>query len=187
MAAVTRFEDNDSVQVREVKSDLDHRGPPALDGHVHGRVDQDPVDSQYGQWIRKVFQEPARCRLSAIGIAYHNLHVFGFGTQTDYQKTLANYPRVFLSRLASTIYRRPKSRIDILRNFEGLVRSGEMLVVLGRPGSGCSTLLKTLAGQTHGIYVHDHSVINYQGRRIVHFTQHIGLIMVRHSTKNYAW
>jgi ABC-type multidrug transport system ATPase subunit len=27
-----------------------------------------------------------------------------------------------------------KRRIDILRNFDGLVKSGEMLVVLGRPG-----------------------------------------------------
>jgi predicted ABC-type transport system involved in lysophospholipase L1 biosynthesis ATPase subunit len=30
-----------------------------------------------------------------------------------------------------------KQKIQILRDFDGLVRSGEMLVVLGRPGSGC--------------------------------------------------
>jgi ABC-type multidrug transport system ATPase subunit len=28
------------------------------------------------------------------------------------------------------------------------VREGEMLLVLGRPGSGCSTLLKSLCGLT---------------------------------------
>ncbi|KAF9461129.1 hypothetical protein BDZ94DRAFT_1373768 [Collybia nuda] len=32
-----------------------------------------------------------------------------------------------------------------ISGFEGVVRPGEMLLVLGRPGSGCSTLLKTLA------------------------------------------
>ncbi|KAF8206136.1 P-loop containing nucleoside triphosphate hydrolase protein [Mycena galopus ATCC 62051] len=37
---------------------------------------------------------------------------------------------------------------NILEGFSGLVRPGEMLLVLGRPGSGCSTLLKTLANQT---------------------------------------
>jgi energy-coupling factor transporter ATP-binding protein EcfA2 len=35
--------------------------------------------------------------------------------------------------------------LEILRDFDGLVKSGEMLVVLGRPGSGCSTFLKTIA------------------------------------------
>ncbi|KAH9205011.1 hypothetical protein DL95DRAFT_318385, partial [Leptodontidium sp. 2 PMI_412] len=52
--------------------------------------------------------------------------------------------------------------IEILRNFEGLVRSGEMLVVLWPPGSGCSTLLKTISSETHGIYVAEDSELNYQ-------------------------
>ena len=38
-----------------------------------------------------------------------------------------------------------------------------MLVVLGRPGSGCSTLLKTISGETHGFYIDKGSDINYQG------------------------
>ncbi|KAF8904005.1 ABC-2 type transporter-domain-containing protein [Mucidula mucida] len=54
-------------------------------------------------------------------------------------------------------------RIDILRDFEGLVKAGEMLVVLGRPGSGCTTLLKSIAGETHGFYVEQDAHINYQG------------------------
>src|SRR5271169_2250814 len=36
----------------------------------------------------------------------------------------------------------------LLHNFSGSVKDGEMLLVLGRPGSGCSTFLKTLASQT---------------------------------------
>lgn len=39
----------------------------------------------------------------------------------------------------------------------------EMLLVLGRPGSGCSTLLKTIAGETHGLNISENSHINYQG------------------------
>jgi ABC-type multidrug transport system ATPase subunit len=42
---------------------------------------------------------------------------------------------------------KPPERV-ILHNIEGLVREGEMLLVLGRPGSGCSTLLKSLCGLT---------------------------------------
>lgn len=65
---------------------------------------------------------------------------------------------------------RGKRKIQILRNFEGLVRSGEMLVVLGRPGAGCSTLLKTISGETSGFYIDEGSDINYQGipKEIMH-------------------
>src|SRR5271169_4471250 len=38
----------------------------------------------------------------------------------------------------------------LLHDFSGSVKDGEMLLVLGRPGSGCSTFLKTIALQTEG-------------------------------------
>lgn len=34
--------------------------------------------------------------------------------------------------------------------FNGYARPGEMVLVLGRPGSGCSTFLKTIANQRGG-------------------------------------
>ncbi|KAG6877004.1 hypothetical protein C0993_011112 [Termitomyces sp. T159_Od127] len=43
---------------------------------------------------------------------------------------------------------------NIVEGFEGVVRPGEMLLVLGRPGSGCSTFLKVLAnhrGEYHSV------------------------------------
>ncbi|KAM4062813.1 ABC-2 type transporter [Hirsutella rhossiliensis] len=96
------------------------------------------------------------------GVCFQNLNVHGFGESTDYQKDVAN---VWLS--AAGFVRRlmgsGRQRIDILRHFDGLVRTGEMLVVLGPPGSGCSTFLKTIAGEMNGIYVDDGSYFNYQG------------------------
>src|SRR5687768_15451219 len=38
-----------------------------------------------------------------------------------------------------------------------------MLVVLGPPGSGCSTFLKSIAGETNGIYIDDSTYMNYHG------------------------
>ena len=100
-----------------------------------------------------------------ISISYQNLSVCGFGSATDYQKTFANYPLTFFNAVGRLlgVRRSQKSQIDILRKFEGLIRGGEMLLVLGRPGSGCSTLLKTLASQTHGLHVDEKAKINYQG------------------------
>ncbi|KAF4917720.1 ZEB2-regulated ABC transporter 1 [Colletotrichum viniferum] len=96
------------------------------------------------------------------GIAFKDLNVFGFGTSTDYQKSVGN---VFLE--AATMVKKlagaKEQRIDNLHDLEGVVHSGEMLAVLGPPGSGCSTLLRTIAGDTHGFHISDGATINYQG------------------------
>ena len=98
------------------------------------------------------------------GIAFRNLNVFGFGTTTDYQKSVGNV-WLEVAGLAKKLTTRGggKTRIDILRNLEGVVESGEMLVVLGPPGSGCSTFLKTVTGETHGFFVDEAATLNYQG------------------------
>jgi hypothetical protein len=103
------------------------------------------------------------------GVAFQNLNVYGFGSATDYQKDVAN---VWME--AATVARRlmgqSKRRIDILRDFDGVVRKGEMLVVLGPPGSGCTTLLKTIAGDYNGIFVDGDSYFNYQGKMRINFS-----------------
>ena len=38
----------------------------------------------------------------------------------------------------------------LVKDFSGLVRAGEMMLVVGRPGSGCTTFLKALAGLNQG-------------------------------------
>jgi len=50
----------------------------------------------------------------------------------------------------------------LLQDFSGCVKDGEMLLVLGRPGSGCSTFLKTIASQTEG-YESVEGEISYGG------------------------
>lgn len=100
-----------------------------------------------------------------LGVSFKDLRVVGLGQAANYQTTLGSLcdPRAWWERLQ--LLRHPPLR-DILSGFEGVVRPGEMLctsnlhrcahtlsngehsVVLGRPGSGCSTLLKTLANQT---------------------------------------
>ena len=98
-----------------------------------------------------------------IGLCFQNLNVFGYGTPTDFQKDVGN---VWLAlpgmvrRLFS--HTAGQTRINILREFNGIICPGEMCVVLGPPGSGCSTLLKTLSGEINGIYVDKVSFFNYQ-------------------------
>ena len=96
------------------------------------------------------------------GISYRNLSVHGFGSEADYQVTVSNLPLSLVSSARDIISNR-KRKVQILSGIDGVLEAGEMLVVLGPPGSGCSTLLKTIAGEMNGIYLDDKAEVNYRG------------------------
>ncbi|TVY45496.1 ZEB2-regulated ABC transporter [Lachnellula subtilissima] len=129
----------------------------------------DPLSGKfsYRAWVKTLVglqsRDPERYPERVAGVAYRNLGAYGFGESTDYQKTFGNYPLEAAGLFRRIIGKRQQTKIQILRDFDGLIRSGEMLVVLGRPGSGCSTLLKTISGETHGYFVDEKTSINYQG------------------------
>lgn len=100
-----------------------------------------------------------------LGVAFSNLSVSGIGsTAPKYQQSAGGVLLDFATSVARRLggARRPKDT-PILRDFEGVVEDGEMLLVLGPPGSGCSTLLKTIAGETTGLRVSPDANMNFRG------------------------
>ena len=99
-----------------------------------------------------------KSRIPIGSLAWTQLTVYGFDSTTDYQKTFSNSLLV----LTEAIFRlRRRSKTTILRDFEGLVDNGQMVLVLGKPGSGCMIFLKVLAGHTHGLSMDEKSMLNY--------------------------
>ncbi|CAM1502480.1 Fc.00g044640.m01.CDS01 [Cosmosporella sp. VM-42] len=96
------------------------------------------------------------------GVVYQNLNVYGSGAALQVQETVGSLllAPLRLGELFSFGKKEPK---QILRKFDGLINSGDLVIVLGRPGSGCSTLLKTICGELHGLNLGDDSVIHYNG------------------------
>ncbi|ROT37107.1 ABC-2 type transporter [Sodiomyces alkalinus F11] len=88
-----------------------------------------------------------------LGVSFKNLTVKGVALSTVSVETL---PRTILNtfgpdlwsfltaKIPSLALRTPPT-VDILRDMTGTVRHGEIMLVLGRPGSGCSTFLKAIA------------------------------------------
>lgn len=93
---------------------------------------------------------------------YRNLNVYGSGAALQLQQTVMGFLMAPL-RLGEMFSFGKKERKHILRSFDGVIDSGEMLIVLGRPGSGCSTLLKTMCGELQGLELGDDSVVHYNG------------------------
>lgn len=118
----------------------DEHGVPV--NPFHGSDDPllDPASGQFSSraWTKQLMgitsRDPERYPRRTAGIAYRNLGAYGFGEPTDYQKTYGNFPLGLGNVFRKLIGQSKKTRIQILRDFDGLVRSGEMLVVLGRPG-----------------------------------------------------
>lgn len=91
-----------------------------------------------------------------VGLVFKNLTVKGMGLGAALQPTLGD-PFLALPRLLQGLFSGGVRKIagkppvrTILNDFTGCIRPGEMLLVLGRPGSGCSTFLKVLANQRFG-------------------------------------
>ncbi|KAK6582323.1 hypothetical protein PZA11_004731 [Diplocarpon coronariae] len=89
-----------------------------------------------------------------IGVIWDNLTVSGQGGVTNYVKT---FPDAFVSffNVVETVMHvfgvgKKGREVNILKDFRGLVHPGEMVLVLGRPGSGCTTFLKVIANQRFG-------------------------------------
>lgn len=116
------------------------------------------------EFNRLLESDPESASPRSLGVAFKQLGVFAYGTAAEFQKTTGNVLIEAATYLGTWLcgYRHSE-RVDILRNFEGVVENGEMLLVLGPPGSGCSTLLKSLAGETANLNVTPESYINFRG------------------------
>lgn len=117
------------------------------------------------KWLQRIIRKhraQGHAPEAHAGIAYKDLSVFGTGEAVQVQQTVAS---LLLSPLRpSNIFSfGKKTHKQILHSFDGTLRRGELLIVLGRPGSGCSTLLKTICGELRGLSVDKKSVISYQG------------------------
>jgi ATP-binding cassette subfamily G (WHITE) protein 2 (SNQ2) len=98
-------------------------------------------------------------------VFFKDLRVRGAGAGATYLQDVGEKflgPVKLIRRLLSHT-RKPQR--TILYGIDGVVKAGEMLLVLGQPGSGCSTMLKSLAGFTEG-YVGWDGVVKYNGLRV---------------------
>ena len=115
------------------------------------------------EWFKEITESPdlqvKGSSNKCLTVVFRNLGVYGFDTSSDYQRTFGNLGWSSLNNLLG----RHKAKVQILHSFNGLVKNGECLLVLGRPGSGCTTLLRALAGDTHGIFIDSQSVLTYEG------------------------
>lgn len=110
-----------------------------------------PIESDWGMApeLRLIHQQGEKDNNKGrkLGLTWKNLTVKGIGADAAMNENVGsqfNIPRAIQEgRRAAPL----KTLVD---NSHGCVKPGEMLLVLGRPGAGCTTLLKMLTHRRDG-------------------------------------
>ncbi|QIX01730.1 hypothetical protein AMS68_007247 [Peltaster fructicola] len=99
----------------------------------------------------KVLEEESGIKDKRIGVIWDNLTVKGFGGDKIFQPTFPDSFLGFWHPLLNLLHLTPRPReVEILKDFKGVAKPGEMVLVLGKPGAGCTTFLKVIANQRFG-------------------------------------
>jgi ATP-binding cassette subfamily G (WHITE) protein 2 (PDR) len=138
------------------------------DAQVYDQLNPDSDNFNAKFWVknmRKLFDsDPDYFKPSRLGIAYRDLRAYGVANDSDYQPTVTNGWWKAIVEGFRLFRKEDESRFfNILKPMDAIMRPGEVTVVLGRPGAGCSTLLKTIAAQTYGFNIGKESKITYDG------------------------
>ena len=160
-AQLSREFSNVSQHSRKLSRTISRRSNIAKDNDVEKSA-ATPSESEEGepfdleQTLRGAKEQEAATGIKSkrIGVMWENLTVSGIGGVKNFVRV---FPDAFVSffNVPGTLmsifgYGKKGKELDILKNFRGVVRPGEMVLVLGRPGSGCTTFLKVIANQRYG-------------------------------------
>ncbi|CCD25960.2 pleiotropic drug resistance family ABC transporter NDAI_0G01840 [Naumovozyma dairenensis CBS 421] len=103
------------------------------------------IEAIFSRFVRDADEQGIHLRKS--GVTLEGVGAQGLDTSALEGSTFGSF-----LMLPYTIYKKFKAKKrmkmrQIIRNCYALAEPGEMILVLGRPGAGCSSLLKTIAGE----------------------------------------
>ncbi|KAF9889523.1 hypothetical protein FE257_007233 [Aspergillus nanangensis] len=116
---------------------------------------------------------------SDLGVCFQSLSTWGEGGDHAPVKTLGTalwrtltFQDVYEWTIQPWLSKKePQTGRQLIHDFSGVVRSGEIMLVLGRPGAGCSTFLRTVAGH-HSSFLGVTGSIDYSGLSLDEVKKH---------------
>eukprot|EP01113_Clastostelium_recurvatum_P049929 TRINITY_DN9334_c0_g1_i1.p1 TRINITY_DN9334_c0_g1~~TRINITY_DN9334_c0_g1_i1.p1 ORF type:complete len:1457 (-),score=443.50 TRINITY_DN9334_c0_g1_i1:94-4464(-) len=115
----------------------------------------------------------AGIKLKHVGVVIKDLNVVGVGADTANISTNLAILKIFYPPYWIKKIFKKKSKFHILRDINALCKDGEMLLVLGRPGSGCSSLLRVIANQRK-VFLDVQGDVKYGGISAKKFRKYMG-------------
>jgi hypothetical protein len=155
------LEEGVSTELRRIATALSQHRPETRESE--SVLNPESADFDVTKWVRNFVGQlnDQGHKASELGVLFRDLDVLGSGSALQLQETVDS---VLLAPLrVGELFSQKKQHKHILHRFNGLLKSGELLAVLGRPGSGCSTFLKSICGELHGLTLGSKTNIHYNG------------------------
>lgn len=142
-------------------------------GDIGDASTEKEVEFDLDQFMKEGHFEKRKDGRSAkkVGVVWKNLTVKGIGATATFARTL---PDAIIGTFGPDLYKIVSGFIPALRlgrhsqtrilanDYSGVLKDGEMMLVLGRPGSGCSTFLKAIANNRES-YASIEGQVSYGG------------------------
>ncbi|KAF2675451.1 hypothetical protein BT63DRAFT_420639, partial [Microthyrium microscopicum] len=138
------------------ESDATLISSPNISSNKYDQLPPGAVPASY----EKAAKALARTR-PVLDVVFRELNVYGTAAPSHVQETVTSILQIPFQKIFGA--KKPAPKRLILQNLHGFVKSGELMAVIGRPGSGCSTFLKTIAGELNGLVVDAESILSYGG------------------------
>lgn len=125
----------------------------------------DPSDFDLAQILKGYLKNAKRQNLPlrSTGVVLKDVATIGVDESATFAQTFGTVLNVPGNIAAAIRNKGDKPTRRIINRFNGVVKAGEMCLVLGRPGAGCSTLLKTIAGEGLHQYTGTEGTITFDG------------------------
>lgn len=126
-------------------------------------LDPNAPEFMPGKWVEKVLSsaDDPSWKSRQTSLVLQNVDILGGNYAEEEQETVLS---IFLWPFRIRRLWQKSNPRRILRNIGCFTRPGNMLLVLGRPGSGCSSLLKTIGGDLDTLSLGENSVLHYNGK-----------------------
>ncbi|KAI5794530.1 ABC transporter [Pyronema domesticum] len=150
MSGVSRTESRRISRTQSRRVDEEKEDPEKVDFEE----EDEPFDLEQHLRGNESSEREAGIKPKRIGVIWQDLVVSGMGGTKNFVRTFPDAVTGFFN-VPGTIagllgYGNKSKEVDILSGFKGVLKPGEMCLVLGRPGSGCTTFLKVIANQRVG-------------------------------------
>ncbi|KAL7622416.1 hypothetical protein AAE478_007921 [Parahypoxylon ruwenzoriense] len=117
--------------------------PPDKPGSRQG----DTAENEIRDLVASFVQNSPRAEKQRQDVVFRNLTVRGAGIGHQKAPTVPSALVALAQKFNPALYlsNKPQPSRTLLHPMSGILRGGETLMVIGKPGSGCTTFLKTLA------------------------------------------
>ncbi|KEF60199.1 ATPase [Exophiala aquamarina CBS 119918] len=152
--------------------------------------DDDETDQVYPEWelksevqARYAKDQASNLKDRKLGVTWRNLTVYGEGEHAAVHENVLSQFNIPTKIAEGRRAKSTDTRKTIIQDAHGCMKPGEMLLVLGRPGAGCTTLLNMLAnrrfgyaevtGDVHWGSMDNNEVLQYRGQVVMNTEEEI--------------